>query len=84
MKSDVLGWQDDGLFCLDAGPWVVNKYQTLFDYMQMFSTGMKGRWGKRAYIDLYSGPGCVRERTTGRMMKGSPLLALGIIVRKCC
>lgn len=63
---------------LDAGPWTEEKYRSLFDYIEIFSTGMKEKWQKRVYIDLYSGPGCARIRTTKRILKGSPLLALSV------
>jgi three-Cys-motif partner protein len=78
MKSDILGFEDDGLAMLDAGPWTEEKYRSLFDYIEIFATGMKEKWQKRVYIDLYSGPGCARIRSAKRILKGSPLLALSV------
>ncbi|MEP0823325.1 MAG: three-Cys-motif partner protein TcmP [Ignavibacterium sp.] len=78
MKEHKLLWKEDGLKTLDVGPWVLQKYGPLLKYLEMFSTGMKGKWEKRAYVDLYSGPGVVRIRNTGRLLRGSPLLALGV------
>jgi three-Cys-motif partner protein len=70
--------EDDGLPCSDVGAWAEDKYTLVALYDWLFSTGMKNKWPTRVYIDLYSGPGCVRVRGTNRMMVGSPLLALGV------
>jgi three-Cys-motif partner protein len=67
----------DGLPIPDVGPWAEDKYTLVGLYDRLFSTGMKNKWPTRVYIDLYSGPGFVRVRGTGRMLTGSPLLALG-------
>jgi three-Cys-motif partner protein len=78
MKSDALRWLDDGLPMLESGVWTEQKYLTLFNYLEIFSTGMKKTWGRRIYVDLYSGPGCTRVEGTARVLKGSPLLALSV------
>jgi three-Cys-motif partner protein len=70
--------QDDGLLCDDAGAWVEDKHNLVFLYDSLFSTGMKNKWEARVYIDLYSGPGIVRLRDTGKLLWGSPLLALQV------
>jgi three-Cys-motif partner protein len=69
--------EDDGLPCSEVGAWAEDKYTLVGLYDRLFSTGMKNKW-TRVYIDLYSGPGFVRVRGTGRMLTGSPLLALGV------
>ena len=70
--------EDDGLPCSEVGAWAEDKYTLVGLYDRLFSTGMKNKWPTRVYIDLYSGPGFVRVRGTGRMLMGSPLLALGV------
>jgi three-Cys-motif partner protein len=70
--------EEDGLPCSEVGPWAEDKYKLVGLYDRLFSTGMKNKWPTRVYIDLYSGPGFVRVRGTGRMLTGSPLLALGV------
>jgi len=70
--------QDDGLPCEDAGAWVEDKHNLVFLYDSLFSRGMKNKWEARVYIDLYSGPGIVRLRDTGKLLWGSPLLALQV------
>jgi three-Cys-motif partner protein len=70
---------DDGFFYApDVGPWAEDKHRLLFLYDTLFSTAMKDRWESRVYIDLYSGPGLLRVRETGRFLWGSPLLALQV------
>lgn len=78
MKSEQLIWQPDGLKELDAGPWTEEKYRLLFNYIDMFSRGMKNAFKERIYIDLYSGPGCAKIRGTEKILQGSPLLAMGL------
>lgn len=78
MKSDSLTWIDDGLAVLESGAWTEQKYLTLFNCLEIFSTGMKKKWGKRIYLDLYAGPGCARIEGSGRLLRGSPLLALSV------
>jgi len=78
IKSDVLKWKDDGLTMLESGTWTQAKDLHLFNYIQMFSTGMKNLWDKRVYVDLYAGPGCCRIQGTKNIFKGSPLLALSV------
>jgi len=70
--------EEDGLPCSVVGAWAEDKYKLVGLYDRLFSTGMKNKWPTRVYIDLYSGPGFVRVRGTGRMLTGSPLLALGV------
>ena len=61
MDNEELEWQDDGLQMWETGPWAEKKYRVLYNYMQMFSSGMKNLWDKRVYVDLYAGCGCVKR-----------------------
>ncbi len=70
--------QEDGLIVSEVGRWAVDKYKLVALYDRLFSTGMKKKWPTRVYIDLYSGPGLVRVRGSGRLLAGSPLLALDL------
>jgi three-Cys-motif partner protein len=47
-------------------------------YDELFSTGMKKKWGKRVYIDLYAGAGYCRIQDSSTVLKGSPILALTV------
>jgi len=70
---------DDGLYHEDnVGPWVEDKYRLVSLYETLFSTGMKHKWEKRVYIDLFSGPGLVRIRGTSKFLWSSPFLALQV------
>ena len=70
--------EDDDLPCLNVGSWAEEKYDLVYLYTTLFSTGMKLKWKKRVYIDLYAGPGYSRVTGTNTILKGSPLLALGV------
>jgi three-Cys-motif partner protein len=68
---------DDGLLRNEnLGAWAEDKYMILFNYLSIFSSGMKRIWDKRVFIDLFSGSGCGRIRNSDKILKGSPLLAL--------
>jgi three-Cys-motif partner protein len=69
---------DDGLLLNPIGPWAEDKYRYVGMYAEMFATGMKNRWPYRAYLDLFSGPGYSKVRDTGRVVLGSPLIALSL------
>lgn len=68
----------DGLPYGDLGRWAETKYRLISLYDRLFSTGMKNKWDRRVYIDLYSGSGFGRIRGTEIYLKGSPLLALDV------
>ena len=44
--------------------------------MEVFNASMKDKWPKRAYIELFAGPGFGIIRDSGQIIKGSPLLAI--------
>ncbi len=69
---------DDGLPCPEVGAWSETKYRLLRLYDSLFSTGMKYKWDRRVYIDLYAGAGYNRVRNTDKILVGSPLLALTV------
>jgi three-Cys-motif partner protein len=54
------------------------KYRQIALYDGLFSTGMKNKWGKRVYVDLYAGAGYNRIKDTQTVLKGSPLIALAV------
>jgi len=68
--------EDDGLFCQEVGPWAETKHNLVSYYGRLFSTGMKNKWDRRIYIELYAGAGYSRIRETLRIVAGSPLRAL--------
>lgn len=70
--------EDDGLFCPEVGPWAETKYRLFALYAELFATGMKNKWDKRVYIDLYAGAGYSRIQGTATILKSSPLLALTV------
>lgn len=70
--------EDDGLACPEVGPWAEDKYRMISLYDTLFSKGMRNKWGKRVYIDLYAGSGFGRIKGTSTVLKGSPILALTV------
>lgn len=44
----------------------------------MFSRAMKGKWDHLVYIDLFAGAGKAKLEETGKIVAGSPLIALGV------
>lgn len=69
---------DDGLICPDVGAWAEEKHQLVSLYATLFSSGMKGKWGTRVYLELYAGAGFSRIRNSSRTIMGSPLRALKV------
>src|SRR4051812_28957137 len=70
--------EDDGLLTPPVGDWGEDKYKRLALYAEIFTKSMKGKWGSRVYIDLFSGAGRARIKGTNKIVPGSPLIALGI------
>ncbi|HET9282638.1 MAG TPA: three-Cys-motif partner protein TcmP [Candidatus Angelobacter sp.] len=69
---------DDGLVCNQVRRWAETKYRLVSFYDELFSTGMKNKWDKRIYIDLYAGAGYSRIQETSTVLKGSPILAMTV------
>ena len=46
---------DDGFFIPDIGSWAETKHRLIGLYAALFSTGMKWKWDRRVYVDLYAG-----------------------------
>ena len=67
---------DDGMPTNPIGPWAQDKYRYVGMYAELFATGMKNSWPRRAYLDLFAGPGYSRLRASGSVVLGSPMIAL--------
>lgn len=68
---------DDGLVIPEVGAWAKRKYHFLGRYLEAFNIAMKDKkWtGGRHYIDLFSGSGIARIRSSGELVWSSPMLA---------
>lgn len=75
-KRLVSATASDGLVALRVGQWWTHKHSYLRRYVDIFTVGMKRKWQIRVFVDLYSGPGLLIERESGREYEGSPLLAV--------
>lgn len=78
MTSRLPELADDGLSTPEVGDWAEEKYRLVGYYAELFSKSMKGKWGSRVYIDLFSGAGRARIKGTNRIIPASPMLALSI------
>jgi three-Cys-motif partner protein len=66
----------DGELVLKIGLWALGKLSYIRRYCDVFNTGMKAKWSKRSYIDLFAGAGKCLVETTMKEVDGSPLVAL--------
>ena len=71
---------DDQLPLRCVGTWAREKLYYLQRYMNVFNSSMKGKWSKRAYVELFAGPGLGIVRDSGDIIEGSPLLAIRQLV----
>jgi len=66
---------DDGLYIPTVGEWSHDKHYFLMRYIDAFTTSMKKKWSGLHYLDLFAGAGIERLKTSGRLSRGSPLIA---------
>ncbi len=67
---------DDGLLMQPYGKWTEIKLDYLARYIEIFETAMRNKWEDRNYIDLFAGCGKIKIKKSGRILLGSPLIAL--------
>lgn len=65
----------DGLPARVVRNWTRRKHHYLDRYADIFSVDMKNRFPRRAYLDLFAGPGRCFERETKQFYDGTPLIA---------
>jgi len=78
MRNETASVSDDGHICPEVGAWTEEKHRLVSLYSTLFSSGMKDKWHKRIYVELYAGAGHSKIRGTSRLIAGSPLLALQV------
>lgn len=66
----------DGLPARVVGTWVEQKVHYVDAYTAMFGTAMKNAFPRRAYVELFAGPGMSWDRQHGRFIAGSAIRAL--------
>jgi three-Cys-motif partner protein len=76
MMDELVPTSNDKLACPEVGAWAEDKHRLVSLYATLFSKGMKAKWGKRVYVELYAGAGYSRIRGTAKIILGSPLRAL--------
>lgn len=76
--NPIITVNDDGLLIPEVGPWGETKYKLVGGYCEIFTTGMKYKWDKLVYIDLFSGAGFAKIKGTNRILKSSAMIALSV------
>jgi len=79
-EDSIVKVEADDLPYNDVGVWTEAKHRLVGYYAALFSAGMKDKWEKRVYIELYAGAGYSRIRDTERIIAGSPIQALALKV----
>jgi three-Cys-motif partner protein len=77
-SEEALFVADDGMPCGEVGSWTETKHRLVSLYAELFSSGMRNKWDRRVYLELYAGAGHSRIRGTSRIILGSPLRALKV------
>lgn len=62
---------------MEVGNWAQKKYKLVGKYCDIFSSGMRNKWNL-IYLDLFSGPGYVKNRDSGQLLKNSALIAMSV------
>lgn len=78
MEENFFFAEKDDLVTPKVGVWAKRKYKLVYEYNELFSSGMKNNWDNRIYIDLYSGSGKSQIDKTGQVLYSSALLALKV------
>lgn len=77
-KRGTLVPASDGLPARCVGTWSRDKFYYIRGYLELFGNAMHATFARRAYVDLFSGPGrCVCDDGSGEL-DGTPLIALGV------
>lgn len=76
--NPIISVNDDGLIIPEVGIWGETKYKLVGGYCEIFTTGMKNKWGSLVYIDLFAGAGYAKIKGSNRIIKSSALIALSI------
>jgi three-Cys-motif partner protein len=69
--------ENDGLTLMEVGNWAQKKYKLVGKYCDIFTTGMRNKWNL-IYVDLFCGPGYVKNKQSGAIMKNSALIAMSL------
>lgn len=67
---------DDGRLIRPVGSWTSDKLAILREYLPAFCLACSKKAGQWNFADGFAGPGYNRMRETGKLVYGSPLLAL--------
>lgn len=68
---------EDGFPIMEVGNWAQKKYKLVGKYCDIFTRAMHNKWNL-IYLDLFSGPGYVRNRDSSHIFKNSALIAASL------
>lgn len=69
--------ENDSLELMEVGNWSQKKYKLVGKYCDIFTSGMRNKWNL-IYIDLFCGPGFVKNKQSGAILKNSALIAMSL------
>src|SRR5947208_1832557 len=70
--------ENDGLSIPEIGNWGETKYKLVGGYCEIFTSGMRYKWDKLVYIDLFAGSGYARIKGSNKILRSSALIALSV------
>ncbi len=78
MVDELPELEPDGFYLPEVGPWSERKYRLVASYAHLFATGMKNKWDRRVFIDLFAAAGRATIAGTPRIIPTSSMLALAV------
>jgi len=66
----------DDLYTPEVREWSLEKYKLVGSYCDIFTSGMKNKWGKLVYIDLFAGAGYAKVIEKNKIYKNSAFIAM--------
>lgn len=79
--NPIIEAHDDNLIIPEVRIWSRQKWSLMGAYANIFSRGMRFRWDRLVYIDLFSAAGFSRIKKTGKIYYSSALIAMSLPVK---
>ncbi len=76
--NPIIEVEPDGLYTPEVRQWSLKKYKLVGSYCDIFTAGMKNKWGQLVYIDLFAGAGHAQIKESKKIYKSSALIAMSI------
>jgi len=79
--NPIMKVENDGLVIPEVRAWSEQKYRLMGGYADIFTRGMRYKWDKLVYVDLFAGAGFSKIKSSSRIVKSSPLIAMSLPVK---